>query len=131
MPVIKTIHLLAAILCVGAALFTACGRANKSPSQIVRDLYDAANAGRYVAAEKYFCADARKYIKGAYPRGLKALCDQQTRYGTLVKVEILKEEIKGDEATVMAKLWFKDKTAIAEKTKLIKERGEWKIAFGR
>jgi len=127
----KLPNLLVGILMVVLALLAGCGHGEKSPSEVVKALYEAANAGKYSAVEHYFCADARRYIKVAYPRGLKPLCDAQTKYGTLTQVDIVQVEIKGDEAYVTARLRFKDRTTLGEKTKLIKEKGEWKVALGR
>ena len=51
--------------------------------------------------------------------------------GSIIRVDITKEEIRGEGATVTANIAFKDgSTKNNDKTNLIKEKGSWKIALG-
>jgi hypothetical protein len=48
-----------------------------------------------------------------------------------MRVDITKEVIRGEGATVTANIAFKDgSTRYNDKTHLIKEKGSWKIALG-
>jgi hypothetical protein len=58
-------------------------------------------------------------------------CDRKSRNGSIIRVDITKEEIRGESATVTANIAFKNgSTKNNDKTHLIKEKGSWKIALG-
>ena len=134
------------------ALLVGCGGASsgvlgKSPSAAVKEFYAAANEGRYSDAEKYLSTEAMAAIKdssrqlsGAIedqgvkvdfdmtPLAVKSLCNTITKEGKIKNVEILKEDIRGERATVTARILFADGTSNASDiTQLIKEKGQWKV----
>lgn len=53
---------------------------------------------------------------------------RQTRTRDIVRVEILREEIHGEGATVYYKVYTKDGKTEDADASLIKENGEWRIA---
>lgn len=107
-------------------------RSQKSPSEVVKAAYLAANEGNYSTAENYFSSeliDALKGDLGATAGGMKGVWDKQTRDGTIDKIEILKEEVRGEGATVDFRIHFKNgKTRDVDKP-LIKENGRWKLTL--
>lgn len=58
----------------------------------------------------------------------KQLWDGVTRKGSIANVEILKEEVRGEGATVRFKLHYKDGKSVEIEEDLIKEGESWKIA---
>jgi len=130
----KTRNSLFATLVVFLTLLSGCGLGQKSPSQVVKAFYEAANAARYSEVEQYIASDTLSLVKGtlgAFAGGLKGWCDLETKNGTLTKVDIIREEARGEGATVFARIHFKDGTTKEnDKTQLIKEKGEWKITTG-
>jgi len=94
----------------------------------------AANAGKYSEAERYFSTEALAAMKGPLGQiagGFKGIADSNTRNGQIRVVEVLKQEIRGEGATVTARIAFKDgSTKENDVTELIREKGEWKITLG-
>lgn len=110
--------------------FGACNIFSKSPGQVVRAFYTAGNAGEYSEAEKYLSAEAVGYFNGPLGGligGLKKGIDTQTHNGTIAKIDILKEDIRGEGATVVYTITYKDKTTANFSDPLLKENGVWKI----
>ena len=111
-------------------LYTGCGiNGEKSPSATVEAAYMAANDGKYSEAEKYLSSEFINAQKTGVVV-LKGVWDLATRNGTIQKIEILKEEVGGEEATVYIKLYFKDGSTKEDCEPLIKENGVWKITAG-
>jgi hypothetical protein len=106
----------------------------KSPGDVVKAFYDSANEGLYSEAEALLSESAKNAVHGELGSaggGIKAVCDHNTRNGTIAAVEILKEDIRGEGATVLAKITYKDgSTNDHDRTQLIKEKGSWKITLG-
>jgi hypothetical protein len=119
---------------MAAMLFvSACSLVNKSPSGVVEAAYMAGNRGEYSEAEKYLSSEALNAIKGGLGTlggGTKGIWDRETRNGTIEKIEITKEEIRGEGATVYFKVYFKDGSSKDTKEPLVKETGQWKITIG-
>lgn len=120
------------------ALSASCGAAStplqNSPSDVVRAFYRAANDGRYSAAEQLLSEEARNAIRGPLGQmagGSKAMFDTASRNGTITAVEIQNEEIRGEGAVVVAKIWYKDGPADGdeERESLIKVNGSWKLTL--
>jgi len=122
---------------IGIALFVITGGCNsigqKSPSEVVVAAYMAANEGKYSEAEKYMSSEVINAMKsglGALAGGWKGSWDQTTRNGTIQRIEILKEEVRGEGATVHFRIHFKDGKTKDDDEPLIKEGGQWKITIG-
>lgn len=121
------------VLCL--VLITACDKVaptfSKQPGDVVKTFYSAANEGKYSEVEEMISDNAKNILTGTIGQmtgGLKGFCDKSTRNGTLTKVEITKEDVRGEGATVFAKLVFKDGSSDNnDKTFLIKQNGAWKV----
>ena len=100
-----------------------------SPGSVVTDFYYAANDGRYTDAEKLFSTQALAAI-AAGQGGFKAYCDVRTKAATMATVEIVQEDIRGEGATVTARVAFKDGSSTDSVTELVREGNEWRIAVG-
>jgi len=103
----------------------------QTPGDVVKAFYLAANEGKYSEAEQMLSEDAGRAIRGDLGQlagGFKKICDQDTKNGTILRVEISKEEIRGEGASVVANIFFKDgSTKDNDKSSLIKEKGSWKL----
>jgi Domain of unknown function (DUF4878) len=106
----------------------------KSPGDAVRSFLLAANEGRYSEVEAMFAYDAKNAIGGTAAQmagGVKTMCDSASRNGTISKVEITSEEVRGEGATVVARIMFKDGSSEDSfKANLVKEKGVWRFTLG-
>jgi hypothetical protein len=106
---------------------------DKSPSDVVKAAYMAANDGNYSAAAGYLSKDAREAIEsglGVLIGGMKGAWDKATRDCTIDRIDILEETIRGEGATVRIKIHFKDGSSKKDNEKLIREDGRWKMTIG-
>lgn len=119
-----------------ALLTAACsttGIFSKNPSDTVVAAYMAANEGKYSEAETYLSSEVLSAMKvglGALAGGMKGMWDQATRNGTIDRIEFLREEVRGEGATVYFRIHFKDGTTKDDDEPLLKEEGVWKITIG-
>jgi hypothetical protein len=103
----------------------------KSPADVVKATYKAANEGRYSEAEKYLSSDfLNSPWRGLGASSLKAQWDALTKNGSLETIEILKEDVRGEGARVHFRLHFKDGATQDSAEPLIQENGVWKITVG-
>ena len=123
-----------AILILVSLLINGCAPSQKSPGDVVMAYYCAANEGEFSAWKETLSEATRSTLKrhlGQLGGGIKGACDRKSRNGSIIRVDITKEEIRGESATVTANIAFKDgSTKNNDKTNLIKEKGSWKIALG-
>jgi hypothetical protein len=85
-----------------------------------------ASQGWYLDANNGLSAQLRAILDQA---GMaKQLWDGVTRKGSITKVEILKEEKRGEGATVRFKIHYKDGRSFESEEDLRKEGGNWRIA---
>jgi len=131
----KTWHIMVAAVGIAVLMITSgCDSiGGKSPSQVVVAAHMAANEGKYSEAEKYMSSEVINAMKsglGALAGGWKGAWDKTTRNGTIQKIEILKEEVRGEGATVHFRIHFKDGKTKDDDEPLIKENGQWKITIG-
>jgi hypothetical protein len=135
----------AAILVLALVLFasSACskGLSTNSPSETVVAFIMAGNEGKYLETVSYFESEYVNAIKSDYDDlnateadsalrdDWKALWDEYTENGTIDRIEVLREEIGHDEATVWYRLHFKDGSLREDEADLIKECGVWKYTF--
>ena len=114
-----------------ALLATGCGRFKK-PSTVVHSLYMDCQNGEYPKARNLFIKDIREDFDGAVTSngpGIKGACDRLTHSGTLTRVDVQYEFIKGDQAIVVSDLSFQNDTVKqGERTQLIREDGAWKVS---
>lgn len=120
-------------LAAGVLLLANCSSVPpRSPSVVVRAAYTAANAGRYTEASGCFIALVRNTVNampGGAPVFTAALWDKTTRNGTIQRIEILKEEVRGEVAKVSFRLHFQDGSTEDHTAHLVKENGVWKIVI--
>lgn len=112
--------------------FDGCKKMGKSPSQVVKAAYMVANESKYSEADKHLSSEILNVMKGglgALAGGTKGVWDKATRNGTIERIEILKEEIRGEGAIVHFRLYFKDGSTKGDDEPLIKENGVWKITI--
>ena len=120
-------------VCISAS---ACGGSPpalfaSSPGQVAKEVYVAADAGKYSEVEKRLSAAALEAYKGplgALVGGTKGIWDDETRNGTIAQVEVLKEDVRGEGANVSLKLTFRDGTVRQVERPLVKEGGNWKLS---
>jgi hypothetical protein len=129
----RTLVALAVIIASGLVLVFGygCGVLQESPSSVVKEFFALANEGKYTDAEKLLSTEFKGALNGVIGQmtgGIKGLCDDVTKNGTLTRVEVVSEEVRGEGATVIAKLHFKDGSTKEDKTALRKENGKWRIA---
>lgn len=105
-----------------------------TPSDVIRDIYRNCNEGEYSRVEPLLSSDYRKMMhtdsRAVAGGGVKRMCDEATRRGTLVGVDILKETIRGEGATVVANARFKTGAPAKEVLFLVKENGAWRFSGG-
>jgi hypothetical protein len=131
----RTISSLPFAIFILASLFViGCVPSQKSPGDVVKAYYSTANEGEFSEWEKTISEATRSALKkhlGQLSGGIKGTCGRISRNGSITRVEITKEEIQGENATVTANISFKDgSTKSNDKINLIKEKGSWKIAMG-
>jgi len=126
--------MLAVTLIVIIIFFSGCSSVRqKTPSEVVEVAYMAANDGKYSEVKKYMSSELTKALNsdlGAFMGGLKGAWDQVTHNGTIKKIQIQKEEMRGEGADVYFKIYFKDGKIKDDKEELIKEDKKWKITIG-
>lgn len=104
--------------------------AGQSPSDVVKAAFTAANEGRYSDTEQYlatdYLADSRTDLGRSFG-GLSNPWNYMTRNRSIAKIEILKEEIDKEKATVFYRLGFKDESVQEKAQDLVNESGAWKL----
>lgn len=129
---------LSKFILIAVVMIAGCGHLaspfQSTPGDVVKGFYQAANGGKYSEAEQLLSEDADKAIKGDLGQmagGFKHICDRDTKDGTIVRIDIVKVDIRGEGATVIADIFYKDGSSKkGDKTDLIKEKGSWKITIG-
>lgn len=102
-----------------------------SPAEVIKTFYSACNSGNYSVAEELLVPEANRAMThgtGAVQGGLRGICDLETQGGHLTKVEILKEEVRGNLAQVRYMLYYADGSATEETQGLVVRHWVWKIA---
>jgi len=98
-----------------------------SPSGVVKSALMKANAGKYSEAHEYLSSEMQKAFESGEMK--KRLWDEITKQGTIKDIEILKEEVRGEGATVSFKITYKDGSVVESEESLVKEGGKWKVSF--
>ena len=120
------------------ALLLATGACEKSdpetkrPSDVIVAAYMAANDGKYSAVEPHLSSEFRNAMKsslGTLAGGTKGVWDRETRDGTVQRIEILEENVRGEGATVSFRIHYEDGETETEAEPLIMEDGIWKITI--
>ena len=93
----------------------------------------AANEGNYTEAGEYLSSEVHSSMEGglgALAGGMKGIWDDTTREGTIERIEVLGETVRGEGAEVRFRIHYKSGEAVDEEEPLIKQDGKWKIALG-
>ncbi len=118
------------VLIYAVLLTGGCGNMNRfknSPSDLVKKYFASCNSDEYSKAEETLATDAKKLIHGGLVSGgLRGMCEEASRDGTIDSVEIKSETIRGEGATVVV-LIRRDRSSRADFLQTIKEDGSWKI----
>jgi hypothetical protein len=131
-------HWVAGAILITCAMLISCKGTytpfQKSPGDIVKAYYTAANGGRYSDVKALFSEDGKKLLDSDLAQlagGIKGISDKDTKNGTVTKVEIVSQSIRGEGATVIANVFYKDgSTKSNDKSSLILENGSWKLTGG-
>ena len=100
------------------------------PAEVLRMTYDLANQHHYKDAESHLSKKAYAQMHGVMAGltgGNEKLWDGWTKNGTISRIEILKEDIQQDKATVRYKLHFKDASVKEDEDDFVLEDGQWKF----
>jgi hypothetical protein len=109
---------------------TVAPRPSPLPAETVAAFYRAANRAAYGEAETYFTAEALEAIKNGPEQGFREFCNAQTADRTVERIEVLKQEVRGDVAEVRVELYFSAGLAL-HRGGLVRRNGVWKInTFG-
>lgn len=100
--------------------------AQTSPTEIVKAFYKACNDGEYSKAERLVTKDSLEQTANM-GFTLSAYCSDLTEKGTLKKVEVLSEKVRGEGAVVKFKFLFENGSTDHGREALIKRGGAWKI----
>src|SRR5271157_2288618 len=125
-----------ALLLLMASTLVSCGGIGtpfgSTPSSVVKQSYMYCNSGEYSKAEEFLSADLKKLIHGdigVMGGGVKAACEKSSHGGTITSIEVKSETVRGEGATVIVDIHFKDNSVKRDdRTELIKENGSWKIS---
>ena len=106
--------------------------AQTTPAEIVKAFYKACNDGEYSKAEKLVTKDSLERLAGVGIAGsLSAYCDDLTEKGTLKKLDVLSEKLRGELISLQVRAAFKfayeNGSADEGREALIKRGGVWKI----
>lgn len=123
----RNVYLLGSVAIIFLIILSGCG---KTPADTVKTFYKLGNNGNYSEAEKYLSSENLNEINGvlgALMGGFKGIMDKATHNGTIKRIEILKEKIRGKRATVYYIFHYKNGKTLRDKELLIKVNGKWKI----
>lgn len=125
----KSVYVCCAVLVAFLIVFLCgCGKiGQKSPAETVKAFYMAANEAKYSEGKKYLSSILDSgACDWAWGANIKLIMDSASRNGKIKKIEILKEEIRGEGAKVEFIVHF-EKDKKKRSLDLIKEDGVWKI----
>lgn len=124
-----TISLLMLVAVLAFAISTRFGGPHGSPAEVIKAFYSACNSGNYSVAERLLVPERMLTSDiAAIDGGLRGICDTETKQGRLQKVEILKQEVRGEVAEVRYTLYYADGSALEETQGLVMKHSGWKIA---
>lgn len=116
-------------LLLAAVLAATPIHAQSTPAEVVNAFYAACNDGLYSKAEKLTTKESLDYIQSTFAMlgGLKGYCDSITEEGTLVRVEITEERVRGEGARLATKFHFKGGNTETGEEALIKTPAGWRL----
>lgn len=96
------------------------------PEGTVKKWFNAMNEGKHSEAVKYLAPALAEFAK---MDGGKAMSDDMTNSGTMSKLEIVSSEVRGEGATVNARVHYKDGGVEDQTVTLVKIDGDWKVTL--
>ncbi len=121
-------------LLIGSLLLLTSGAAptlpvQSTPTEVVKAFYSACNDGQYSKAEKLATKESIDYLKATFALAgsLKGYCDQITEEGTLVRLEIIGEKVRGEGARVTYNFHFKGGRSEPGEESLVKTDAGWRL----
>ncbi len=101
------------------------------PSEVVTAAYMAANDEKYSEVDKYLSSEAKAATNkaGEVVGNMKDVWDRRNRNGTIERIEIIREDVKGDKATIAIRIHFNDRSISERQESLINEGGQWKMTL--
>jgi hypothetical protein len=112
------------VICLLFSISSGCG--GKSPSDTLKNTLLKANEGKYSEAQDALSSEVKKLFEGEMS---KLVWDSITKQRTIKSVEVGKEQVRGEGATVSLKIVYKDGSSIEAEEEMIKEDGKWKSSF--
>lgn len=103
--------------------------AQSTPTEVVKAFYAACNDGSYSKAEKLATKESIDYLKATFALAgsVKGYCDQLTEEGTLVRLEITGEKVRGEGARVTFNFHFKGGRSEPGEEALVKTEAGWRV----
>src|SRR5262245_11403980 len=115
-----------AVFFAASVVLVGCG--GSGPASVVKSYFNAMNSGKYSEAIEYLTGGMKDLAK---VDGGKGMSDEMTKNGTMSKLEIVSEEVRGEGATVKVRIHFKNgDVEDSPPISLIKQDGKWKITMG-
>ena len=134
LPPLVLVGLVAVVLAVLGLFAFAAGVFEESPSEALESAYRAANEGDYETANGYLSSRILNGIEeGAPPPSavqLEEFWDATTQNGTVTRISVYDEEVRGREAKAEIGLSFEEGGASGTVVGLIREDDGWKLAPG-
>lgn len=116
-------------LAIAVAGCSKVGIGQKSPGEVVQAAIMAANEGKISEYKQCLSEDAIAVLSQHGDLGMvMQKAQEDPRFGTIARVEILKEEIRGETAKVSFRVQYKNGQTEEDSMSLIKEKGEWKLS---
>ena len=130
MPTTPLRHLRAVVLSLPSfVLLTAAPPVQSKPSDVVKAFYAACNDGLYSKAEKLATKESLDYLKATFALAgaLKGYCDDVTEEGTLERIDVTAESVRGEGATVAFVFRFKGGKSEQGNESLVRTAEGWRI----
>ena len=102
----------------------------EAPSKVVVAYYEALNKNSSTAIHNFWCSeDLARLAAGSsiYRTERIASADAITKFHTLTKVEVVRENKQAPRASVAVKLHYKNGSVRDMQAELVAEKGVWKI----
>lgn len=127
----KRFGALLALACV-CLLTTNCALQAAGPAQTIKKFYGYLEAGKVDDAVNLLSARVLNVLsRDKLKSGLADGTRQVKSKGGIKSIDIAKEEVVGETADVQSKVNFGNGESKTDKSKLIKENGEWKIDLSK
>lgn len=103
-----------------------CSDGAKSPSEVVKAAFMAANEGRYADADSHVSSDDLLRVRANWGSA-QAFWRRATGVGQLERIDIGAERVEGTEAVVECTFCYKDGSSVAYGVQLRLEKGAWRV----